>query len=78
MIEQPRRGRGGKAPKTVYLKVGIFANEKTGQIHITSPSNFITTVNNIPGRKRCHPHLYGKLRDVLQREGKWPQEDGSA
>lgn len=66
--------------KTVGLSISIWYVERDRSIHISSKGgSFITTVNNQPGSKRSHPHLYNQLRRVLQEWGKWPAgaDDGS-
>ena len=73
-MEQPKRGRKGRPPKTVYMSIGIMANPNTGHIHIFDhDGEVVSTLSNDPESKRYHPNLYMKLRRVLEREGKWPQ-----
>jgi hypothetical protein len=69
-----KRGKRGRRPRAVYLDMGIWLNEKTGNIHMASGDKRFrhTTVSNKPGSKRYHPNLYQKLRAVLQAEGRWP------
>ncbi len=69
------KGKQGKPPKAVYIRVGIWLNTKTGHIHIASTDKRFrhTTVNNKPKSMRYHPNLYAKLRAVLEGEGRWIQ-----
>ena len=62
-----------KARKSVTLKVRVWLGERDRRIRLVSPSNFISTVADTPG-KRYHPHLYGKLRAILKKQGKWVEE----
>jgi hypothetical protein len=44
------------------------------QIRLVSKGgNFITTVNNKKGSKRCHENLYKHLKKLLQQYGKWKE-----
>ena len=67
------KGKKGMAPRTVYLRVGIWLNSKTGQIHIASLDKRFrhTTVSNDPESKRYHANLFEKLEAVLKDEGRW-------
>lgn len=67
------KGKKGMAPRTVYLRVGIWFNSKTGQIHIASLDKRFrhTTVSNTPKSKRYHANLFAKLKAVLEGEGRW-------
>ena len=60
--------KGGKA---VYLNIGAWYDEATGQIHLTLPHSgwFHTTVNADQGSIRCHKNLYGKLARALREAG---------
>ncbi|MBY0284783.1 MAG: hypothetical protein K2W81_12580 [Sphingomonas sp.] len=52
--------------KTVRLNVGIWFNDRTGQIHIAAKGQFISTVSADPKSKRYHPNLYRKLAATLR------------
>jgi hypothetical protein len=55
----------------VYLNIGAWYEEKTGQIHLTLPRSawFHTTVNANDGSVRCHKNLYTKLARALNEAG---------
>jgi hypothetical protein len=57
--------------KTAYLKIGVWFNEATEHIHISSQDGggFISTVCNDPNNKRGNPNLYGKLGKILRENG---------
>jgi hypothetical protein len=62
---------------SAILNVRIWADRKNsnGPITIKIASNrpaFISTVREVPG-KRCHKHLFSKLRKVLEKNGSWPE-----
>jgi hypothetical protein len=65
--------------KTVYLdRARIWAEHKPTKEHpdkvdirIALNDELISTVNNVSG-ERCHPHMFGHLRAIIQKEGKWP------
>jgi hypothetical protein len=40
-------------------------------IKITDGQTFISTIEEVPG-KRCHKHLFRKLKEVLKKSNKWP------
>ncbi len=60
-----------KPGKSVYLQIGIWLNEKTGNIHITGDGvhGFHTWVSNDPTSIRNHKNLFGKLAAVLKDAG---------
>jgi len=60
--------RSEKGGHTIYMKVGVWYNAESGDIHLTVPESgwFHTTVNNRPGSKRCHPNLFAKLARALK------------
>lgn len=61
--------------KTVHLQALVWHNPQTGDILLSLPTEgFITSVSNKEGSSRCHPHLYAKLKAVLQRRNRWPSE----
>lgn len=68
-----RAGKRGNPPKSVYLTVGIWHDDKTGHIHMASTDKRFrhTTVSNKSSSKRFHANLYGKLKAVLISEGYW-------
>lgn len=57
--------------KTAYLKIGIWFNEATEHIDISSRDGegFISTVCNDPNSKRGNPNLYRKLAKILLEKG---------
>jgi hypothetical protein len=63
--------RTSKPGKSVYLNVGIWFNEETGNIHLTAQNveGFHTTVNSRPDSVRSHPNLFAKLAKVLKGAG---------
>jgi len=61
-------------PKTVSLRLNVWANPRTRMIHLASNDvGVISTVSNEPESKRYHPNLFKKLRRVLADAGKWPK-----
>ncbi len=60
-----------KQGNSVYLQVGVWLNQETGQIHLTAKDvpGFHTTVSDNPDSKRGHPNLFGKLAKVLRDAG---------
>ena len=70
--------KGGNA---AYLKVGIWYEADTGQIHMTAPGSdwFHTTVNDKPNSKRGHHSLFGMLARALTEAGvPHPEVKGAA
>jgi hypothetical protein len=68
---------GGKE-RSMPLSLRIWAERKNAHAPITikiasSGAGFISTVREAPG-KRCHKHLFSKLKVVLKKNGKWPSE----
>jgi hypothetical protein len=58
---------------TAYGRIGIF-RRPDGQIGMslgTGPGE-ISTVAQDPTRRRGHPHLYSKLREILITVERWP------
>lgn len=62
---------GTTAAKTATVQMSLWFNAETGHIHLAAPGSswFITTVCNIPGSKRSHPNLFGKLARLLDEAG---------
>ena len=62
----------GKGGKTIRLEIGVWYNEKSGQIHISGVKGerFISTVSPDATSKRGNPHLYAKLAKCLRSAGK--------
>ncbi len=60
-----------KPGRSVYVRVGVWWNEEQGHIHLTAQGvpGFHTTLNNIPGSKRCHENMFKKLAKLLKDEG---------
>lgn len=56
--------------KTIYLNVGVWYNEKQGNIHLNfrGATQPMTTVSR-DGGKRGHPHLFRKLALCLKEAG---------
>ena len=63
--------RTSKPGKSVYLHVGVWYNEETGNIHLTARDveGFHTTVNGKTDSVRGHPNLFAKLAGVLKNAG---------
>jgi len=62
-------------PKSVSLRVRVWANPRTGMIHLASTeANLISTVSNDPKSDRYHQNLFKKLRRALLEARKWPEE----
>jgi hypothetical protein len=64
---------GGK--KTVYCRIGIWHNIKTDHIHIRfgSGKGEISTVSPDPISMRGNPHLWNKLKAILEEHGRWSE-----
>ena len=60
-----------KGGNTAYLKIGVWYEAETDQIHLTLPRSnwFHTTVSGAAGSKRGHPNLYAKLARALKEAG---------
>jgi hypothetical protein len=61
---------------SVLLSLRVWAHRKHPGDPITikiasKHPDFISTVRDISG-KRCHKHLFSKLKKVMEQEGKWP------
>lgn len=67
------KGHYSRKGQTVYLHTGIWHDKETSEIHISGPKEkrFHSTVSNEKDSKRFHPNLYKKLREILDREGRW-------
>lgn len=67
------KGHYGRQAQTVYVDLGIWHDNKTGEIHISGPKEkrFHSTVSKVKGSIRFHPNLYKKLKEILIREGRW-------
>ena len=64
--------RQSKRGKTAYIRMGVWYNEATGNIHMSAPGvpGFkLTTVRQDPKSKRGHPHLFTKLAHFLRDSG---------
>ncbi len=59
-----------RSGKTVYPKIGIWYDEKAGDIHFSIPGHGLSTVNANADSRRGNPHLFNKLAKVLRDEGK--------
>jgi len=61
--------------KSVTLRLNIWANPRTGMIHLATSDEkgMISTVSAGASSKRYHPNLFGKLRRILKSAGKWPE-----
>lgn len=68
-MQKPRIQRSTK--KTAYMEIGVWLGND-GHIRIARKGGgFISTVSADPESKRYHPHLYKKLKEVLQNLGMW-------
>jgi len=60
----------------VPLSIHIWAKRNhNDSITIKIASNnpkFISTIEDVPGSKRSHKHLFSKLKAILTKNGKWP------
>jgi len=67
------KGHYGRKGRTVYVDTGIWHDKETGEIHISGPQekSFHSTVSNDRASKRYHPNLFKKLKEILEREGRW-------
>jgi alpha-glucuronidase len=56
--------------KTAKVTIGLWFDEKAGDIHLSIPDHGLSTVNADAASKRGHPHLFNKLAKVLRDQGK--------
>lgn len=56
--------------KTAYPKIGIWFDEKVGDIHLSIGEHGLSTVNGDGSSARGNPHLFNKLAKALRNEGK--------
>ena len=56
--------------KTAYPKIGVWFDERAGDIHLSIPGHGLSTVNGHADSKRGNPHLFNKLAKALRDEGK--------
>ena len=63
--------RKSKLGNSIYFEVGVWYNETTGSIHMTTKDapGFHTTVRQDPKLKRGHPNLFKKLAKCLRDSG---------
>jgi hypothetical protein len=66
--DEVRESKNGLA-----IVVGIWHDGEQIRI-VNKAGQFITTVNDKPGSKRCHENLYNHLKDLLVQHGKWKHE----
>jgi hypothetical protein len=59
-----------KCGKTGKLTIGLWFDEKAGDIHLSIPDHGLSTVGGDATSKRGHPHLFNKLAKVLRHQGK--------
>jgi hypothetical protein len=73
VVEQGRTGH--RRGKTISTRVSIWYKPESQSIALCFKDfGLITTVSDKLGRKRCHRHLYNHLRNILDRQGVWPQD----
>ncbi len=56
--------------KTGSISLGLWFNEKAGEIHLSIPGHGLSTINGASQSKRGNPHLFNKLAKVLRDQGK--------
>ncbi len=63
--------RTSKPGNSIYFEVGVWYNETTGSIHMTTKDapGFHTTVRQDPKLKRGHPNMFKKLAKCLRDNG---------
>lgn len=59
-----------RSGKTAYLKLGVWYDEKAGDIRLSIPGHGLSTVNAEIASKRGNPQLFNKLAKALRDEGK--------
>jgi hypothetical protein len=56
--------------KTMTVQVKVW--RKGNEIYLAIPKeNIVSTIDNKYGSARCHKHLYGKLKKMLEELGFW-------
>ena len=70
-------GKPKKQGKTLTTTINLWHKPNSKSITISFKKfDLISTVSEKSGTKRCHQHLYDHLRNMLKREGLWPEEGG--
>lgn len=59
-----------RSGKTGQVTIGLWFEEEAGDIHLSIPSQGLSTVNGDAASKRGNPHLFNKLAKVLRDQGK--------
>ena len=59
-----------RSGKTGGVTIGLWFDEKAGDIHLSIPGQGLSTINGDPASKRGNPHLFNKLAKVLRDQGK--------
>jgi hypothetical protein len=67
------KGHFGRKGQTVYVDIGVWHDKATGEIHISAPreKKLHSTVSNDKKSQRYHSNLFRKLKEILEREGRW-------
>jgi hypothetical protein len=56
--------------KTASVTIGLWFDEKAGDIHLSIPDHGLSTVSADAANKRGNPHLFNKLAKALRDQGK--------
>jgi hypothetical protein len=59
-----------RSGKTAKVTIGLWFDERAGDIHLSIPGHGLSTVNGDAASKRGNPHLFNKLAKVLRDQGK--------
>lgn len=59
-----------RSGRTAYPRIGIWFDEKAGDIHLSIPGHGISAINGRAGSARENSHLFNKLAKALRDEGK--------
>ena len=52
--------------KTAYPSIGVWFDEKAGDIHLSPAGHGLSTVNGNASSKRGNPHMFNQLAKALR------------
>lgn len=68
-----QRGSKGKAPRSVYVHLGIWYDPKTGFMHLAAPKEKLhTVISDKQGSVRYQPKFFAQLKRLLLKYKRWP------
>jgi hypothetical protein len=59
-----------RSGNTANVTMGVWFDERAGDIHLSIPGQGLSTVSSDAASKRGNPHLFNKLAKVLRDQGK--------